>query len=66
MRITMVTSRNRNDFQFNATCPHCGKASWHGDGYADAYYQQVVFPHRHCEHCGADEFGEMVPAKTEA
>lgn len=57
MRIVEVTFRNRNDFKFIAACKHCGEKSRHGDGYADAYYQDVVFPHRHCEHCSLDEFG---------
>lgn len=58
MHIIKVTSRYRNDFQFTAYCRHCEKTSDHGDGYADAYYQQEVFPHRQCEHCGLDEYGE--------
>lgn len=64
MHIIKVTFQNRNDFHFVAYCRHCTKQSRHGDGYADAYYQQVVFPHRHCEHCGADEFGDVTPAET--
>jgi len=58
MHITRVVWRNRNDFHFVASCRHCGKQSWHGDGYADALYQQCVFPARHCEYCGLDEYGE--------
>jgi hypothetical protein len=58
MHIIEVTHRHRNDFHFIAYCRHCNKKSKHGDGYADHYYQAVVFPHRHCEHCGMDEYGE--------
>lgn len=57
MRIAKVIFRHRNDFHFTADCD-CGQQSQWGDGYADAYYQQVVFPHRHCPHCGLNEFGE--------
>lgn len=58
MYIVEVTSRYRNDFQFNAYCRHCRKKSWHGDGYANANYQNEVFPARCCEHCGLNEHGE--------
>jgi hypothetical protein len=52
---------HRNDFHFIAYCRHCGKRSRHGDGYADAMYQRCVFPARHCEHCGCDEYGNKQP-----
>ena len=58
MHIVEVTSRHRNDFHFVAYCRHCGKKSHHGDGYADAFYHQQVFPHRCCERCDLNEFGE--------
>lgn len=58
MYIAEITFRNRNDFHFVAFCRHCLKKSRHGDGYADAYYQERVFPARHCEHCGLNEAGE--------
>lgn len=58
MRIIEIISRHRNDFHFVAHCRHCDKRSRHGDGYADAFYQERVFPHRHCEHCGLNEYGE--------
>lgn len=57
MYIFEVTFRHRNDFHFNAFCRHCRKTSFHGDGYADRYYQEEVFPHRFCEYCGLDEYG---------
>lgn len=57
MRIRELTFRNRNDFHFIAECD-CGKSSRWGDGYADAFYQQVVFPARCCPHCGLNEHGE--------
>lgn len=60
MHIVKVTFRNRNDFHFEAYCRHCGKTSRHGDGYADAYYQEKVFPARHCEHCGKNETGAVL------
>lgn len=58
MYIIKVTSRFRNNFHFEALCRYCGKTSHHGDGYADAIYQQGVFPDRQCEHCGMNEHGE--------
>ena len=64
MHIIKVTWRNRNDFHFDAFCRHCQKVSKHGDGYADAFYQQCVFPARHCEHCKLNEAGEA--SKVEA
>lgn len=57
MRIKKLTYQNRNDFHFVAEC-NCGKESSWGDGYADLYYQQVVFPNRLCPHCGMSEYGE--------
>lgn len=57
MYIIEVTKRYRNDFHFRAYCRHCGDISTHGDGYADAYYQQVVFPNRFCEKCHLNEAG---------
>lgn len=57
MHIVKIVWRNKNDFRFIACCKHCEKKSHHGDGYADEYYQTVVFPHRHCEHCELDEYG---------
>jgi hypothetical protein len=61
MHIVEVTWLRKADFHFIALCRHCGKRSLWGDGYADAYYQQCVFPARHCEHCGLDEPGDAMP-----
>ena len=58
MHICEVTFRSRNDFHFIAFCRHCSKKSRHSDGYADAFYQECVFPARHCEHCGLNENGD--------
>lgn len=63
MHIAEILWRNRNDFHFVAMCRHCRKSSRWGDGYADAYYQQQVFPARHCEHCGLNEYGEAIAAE---
>lgn len=60
MYITKVTSRYKNDFKFDAYCRHCDKYSHWPDGYADDYYQEVVFPHRYCPYCGKDEYGTEV------
>jgi hypothetical protein len=60
MYIAEITFRSRNDFHFIAFCRHCRKKSWHGDGYADAFYQKRVFPARHCEHCGLDGNGNAL------
>lgn len=62
MRIKKVTFHHRNDFHFIAECD-CGKDSQWGDGYADAMYQQVVFPNRLCPHCGLSEYGETAEAQ---
>lgn len=62
MQISEIIWHNRNDFHFIATCG-CGKTSRHGDGYADAFYQQRVFPDRCCPHCGRNEYGETSEAK---
>ena len=64
MHITEVTWRHRNDFHFVAFCRHCEKTSQWGDGYADEFYQQKVFPSRHCEHCGMNEAGEKRADRT--
>jgi len=64
MHIAEVTFRHRNDFKFIAFCRHCQKKSRHGDGYADAFYQERVFPGRHCEHCGLNEAGDPWPNPT--
>lgn len=61
MHIIKITFRSRNDFHFISHCRHCGDQTSWGDGYADAYYQQVVFPHRRCPKCGLDEYGEAAP-----
>lgn len=60
MHIVEITSRHRNDFHFKAQCRHCKRLSTWGDGYADAYYQENVFPARHCPHCGKDEAGNLI------
>lgn len=57
MHIIELTFRNRNDFHFIAVCRHCRRESRWTDGYADEYYQRMVFPHRHCPHCEIDEYG---------
>jgi endogenous inhibitor of DNA gyrase (YacG/DUF329 family) len=57
MEITKITWRHRNDFRFVAHCDHCGKDSAWPDGYADGYYQLVVFPNRPCPHCDVSEVG---------
>jgi hypothetical protein len=62
MHIAKVTFRHRNDFHFIAACRHCEKTSKWGDGYADSFYQQKVFPARHCPHCGLNEAGEKSAA----
>jgi hypothetical protein len=59
MHIIELTWRNKNDFHFIALCRHCDKQSRHRDGYADKFYQTQVFPARHCEHCGMNEYGEQ-------
>lgn len=64
MRIKELTFRYKDDFHFIAHCRHCDKQSRHGDGYADVFYQTKVFPDRHCEHCGLNEFGETYDQKT--
>lgn len=64
MRIREITYRNRNNFHFIASCA-CGKTSRHGDGYADAFYQQRVFPDRCCEHCGLNERGETIALRDQ-
>lgn len=64
MYIIEITEHIKNDFKFIAYCRFCEKKSHHGDGYADSIYQQEVFPHRHCEHCDLDEFGEL-PVKED-
>lgn len=64
MHIIKVTWRHRNDFHFTAYCRHCQKTSNWGDGYANAYYQEEVFPHRRCPECGVDEFGTPTIIET--
>lgn len=58
MVIVELTKRYGNNFHFISECQHCGDRDHWGDGYADAYYQQVVFPHRHCRKCGKDHWGD--------
>lgn len=55
MYISQLTSRNKNDFHFRSHCMSCLKTHTWGDGYADAYYQTVVFPNRPCPGCGLSE-----------
>lgn len=62
VRIGEITFRNRNDFKFIAE-RDCGKTTRIGDGYADTYYQQRVFPDRQCPHCGLNEHGETAEQK---
>lgn len=61
MHIVEVAWRNRNDFGFTAQCRHCKQLSKWSDGYADAFYQNNVFPARHCPDCGLNEAGETEP-----
>ena len=58
MRIKEITWRHRNDFHYIAACEHCGYETKYADGYADNFYCTVVVPHRHCEKCALNSYGE--------
>jgi hypothetical protein len=58
MELIEVTQRYRNDFHWKGKCRHCGHIARYGDGYADAFYCKVVVPHRHCDECGMNCYGE--------
>ncbi len=61
-----MTFRHRNDFHWIGECRNCGHRERYGDGYADAYYQEVVAPKRHCPKCGLNCHGEKVAEPNEA
>lgn len=58
MYIKELLWRNRNDFGFICACEHCGHSFRRGDGYADAYFQQVVVPGQHCPECRTNSHGD--------
>ncbi len=65
MHIAEVTWRHRNDFHFICACEHCGHRFKRCDGYAGAYFQQMVVPGQHCPKCHTNAHGEVALARPE-
>ena len=52
MKITQITSQNRNDFCADMECEGCGMNYHLTSGYNDGYYHQSVIPNMKCNGCG--------------
>ena len=51
MKIKMIMSQHRRDFQAIYECEHCGKTI-EGYGYDDTNFHQNVIPEMKCKTCG--------------
>jgi transcription elongation factor Elf1 len=63
MKIKVITSQHRRDFQAIFECEHCGTEK-NGRGYDDANFHKNVIPTMSCNTCGKMAPKEYRPLTT--
>ena len=63
MKIKVIMSQSRRDFQAVYVCEHCGHEK-EGYGYDDCYFHHKVIPKMKCESCGKTAGDDYRPLAT--
>ena len=63
MKIKIIKSRSRRDFEAVYECDHCGYTK-EGYGYDDANFHNNVIPKIKCEKCGKTSGNDYKPLTT--
>jgi len=63
MKIKVIHSQHRRDFDATYVCEHCGYEE-KGYGYDDDYFHNSVIPNMECKNCGKKGSEDYRPLST--